>query len=360
MKVLFLVNHALAINLRRELIESLLASNESVYVDCPYEEKLECYKEMGCIIIDSPVDRRGMNPIKDIKLIGHYIKTFKEVNPDIILTYTIKPNIYGGLAARVTHHKYIHTVAGLGSVFLRDMWIKKLVVWLSKISFKKSKAVFFLNHDNEQFYHELRIVNPKTETVIVPGSGVNIEKFEYSQLDEKTDEFLMVARILRDKGVFEYLQAARIIKEKYPDTKFHLVGPYDDESLRTEVEKAIDDKILLFHGRLEEVKTIMRQSTCVVLPSYGEGCGTVLQEGAAIGRSLIACDTYGCRDNVVDQYNGFLCKVKDAISLADAMEQYIKLPYDKKVVMGTNSRKMAEEKFNRQIVINAYRSKIKQ
>lgn len=354
MRILFLVNHSFVIDFRKELVEALIQSGDEIYIDCPREEQPIYYKEIGCHMIDSPIDRRSTNPAKDIKLLFHYYKIFKKVNPDLILTYTIKPNIYGGIVARITQHQYIHTVAGLGSVFLRDMWMKKFVIWLSKFSFKKSKAVYFLNSDNEQFYHGLGIVDKKTKTIVVPGSGVNIEKFDFCKLEDKPDEFVMVARVLKDKGVSEFIQAARSIKAKYPNTKFHMAGPFDDESLRPEVKMAISESIIVYHGRLNDVKPLMGQATCVVLPSYGEGCGTVLQEGAALGRPLITCDTYGCRDNVIDGYNGFLCEVKDAESLANAMCKYINLTSDQKILMGYNSRKLAQKYFDRNIVIRAY------
>lgn len=359
MKILFLVNHAFVINFRKELVETILALGDEVYIDCPQDEQPIYFKEVGCKMIDSPIDRRSMNPIKDFMLLNHYCNIFNKIKPDLILTYTIKPNIYGGIAARITKYQYLHTVAGLGSVFLQNLWIKKIVIWLSKISFKKSKAVYFLNSENELFYREIGVLPKEAKTVVVPGSGVNIDEFTFSKIEEKADEFVMIARILKDKGVTEYIAAARKVKEAYPNVKFHLAGPFDDESLRCEVEAAVADKIIIYHGRVNDVKPLMSKSTCVVLPSYGEGCGTVLQEGAAIGRPLLACDTYGCRDNVVDGYNGYLCEIKNSESLANIMNKYIALSYYEKVQMGNNSRKMARERFDRKIVIEAYLNIIK-
>lgn len=358
--VLILSNHHLyTYNLRRELIQELLNLNYRVVLALPYGEKVDFLKKMGCEFYDVPLERRGTNPITDFKLVLSYLKIFKEVNPDIVLTYTLKPNLYGGLACRIYRSNVIHTVTGLGSVFIRDVSYKKIVIWLNKIAFKNSSIIAFMNEDNRNLYKDMNITQTDQKTMIVAGSGVNLDQFNYSEL-EKTDEirFTFIARVLKDKGIEEYLGAAQEIKKKYKSVKFEVVGFVDEEEYKKKLDKFEEEGIINYSGKRDDIPFIMAKSSCIVLPSYGEGRGTVLQEGAAIGRPLITTNTYGCRDNVDEGKNGFLCEVADTNSLVKAMEKFINLTLDERVLMGRRSREKAEREFDRQIVVNSYLNKI--
>lgn len=354
--VLILSNHHLyTYNLRKELIEKLLESNYRVVVALPYGEKVELLKEMGCDFIDVPLDRRGTNPIKEIKLVLAYLKVLKQVKPDIVLTYTLKPNLYGGIACRINKADVIHTVTGLGSVFVRNVSYKKIIVWLNRVSFKSSKVVVFMNEDNRELYNKLKIISPSHETQIVPGSGVNLNYFKYSE-SKPADEikFTFIARVLKDKGIEEYLDAAREIKRKYKNVTFEVVGFVDEDKYKKMLEKYQEEDIIKYLGKRDDIPTVMTNTSCIVLPSYGEGRGTVLQEGAAIGRPIITTNTYGCKDNVDDGVNGFLCEVTNKDSLIKAMEKFINLNPNDRVQMGRNSREKAEKEFDRRIVVNKY------
>lgn len=360
-KILIMSNHFITLyTARTELIKKLLRKNYKVYLALPKSSKNDFFSKMGCIIKNTSVDRRGTNPINDLKLLFKYIKIISDINPDLIMTYTIKPNIYGGLASRITNSTILHTVTGLGSVYIQDIWQKNIVVFLNRIAFKKASKIFFLNENNKEYYLNNNIISKNHNTCIVPGSGVNLEKFSYKDLPSNSDvTFTFIGRILKDKGIEEFLNSAKYLNKKYKNVKFKVVGFIDEikyEGLLKEFEKS---GIIDYLGQRDDIPQIMADSSCIVLPSYGEGRGTVLQEGAAIGRPLITCDTYGCKENVVDGYNGYLCEVGNTQSLIKAMEKFLSLSFKEKLDMGKNSRKKAEKEFDRNIVINSYIKSIK-
>lgn len=355
-KILILANHFITIYAyRRELIEELIQRDYKVYLSIPKSEENTYFERMGCYIINSPIDRRGTNPIADIKLLFNYIQIMKEIEPDVVLTYTIKPNIYGGIASRVCKRKIIHTVTGLGSVFIQDMWQKKAIVFLNRIAFKQASLVFFLNDDNRKLYKKLKIIHNNQKTTLIPGSGVNLEKFQFSEFPVRnTIVFTFIGRILKDKGIEEYLRAAKKIVSRYNNVKFEVVGFVDENKYVSMLKEYQEKKIIHYLGQRNDIFNIIQKSSCVVLPSYGEGRGTVLQEGAAVGRPLISCDTYGCRDNIEDGFNGYLCKVADSSSLVITLEKFINLSDDERVLMGKRSHEKAVKEFDRKTVIDSY------
>lgn len=355
-KILILANHFITLYaFRKELVNALLEEGNEVYLSLPESPENAYFQDKGCKIINTPLDRRGTNPISDFKLLIQYVKIIKEVKPDIVLTYTIKPNTYGGIAAGLLKAKTIHTVTGLGSVYIQNMWQRKVAVFMNKIAFNSASKVFFLNEHNKAFYRDLGIIKSNQSTEIVPGSGVNLNKFTYKELsNSKEITFTFVGRILKDKGIEEYLAAAKNLKTLYPNLRFQVVGFVDEDKYIDLLKQYQDEGIIDYLGKRNDIPSIMEKSSCIVLPSYGEGRGTVLQEGAAIGRPLITCDTYGCRDNVEEGINGYLCKVADAKSLETAMDMFLKLPLEEKIDMGRKSRKKAEQEFDRKLVIGTY------
>lgn len=359
-KILILANHFITIYaFRKELVEELIKGGNEVILALPDSQETSFSSEMGCKIIDTPLDRRGTNPISDNKLLFQYIKIINRIKPDIILTYTIKPNIYGGIASRICKSKVIHTVTGLGSVYIQDMWQKNIAVLLNRIAFKGASKVFFLNEDNKTFYKQQKIITKNQSTTIVPGSGVNLNKFRYIELPNTPKITLtFVGRVLKDKGIEEFLSAAKELKKSYGNLEFQIVGFVDEKKYIELMKKYEKQGIVKYLGKRDDIPQIMATSSCIVLPSYGEGRGTVLQEGAAVGRPLITCDTYGCKDNVEDGYNGFLCKVADVESLINAMKKFIELSQEEKVLMGKRSREKAEKEFDRKIVVEAYLDEI--
>ncbi|SFH07541.1 galacturonosyltransferase [Desulfotomaculum arcticum] len=356
MRILILANHFITIYaFRKELIKKLVDAGNEVYIALPKTKEIEYFSNIGCEIIDTPLDRRGTNPISDIMLLLQYIRKIKVIKPNIILTYTIKPNTYGGIAARICRAKVIHTVTGLGSVYIQNMWQKHIAVLLNKIAFKYANKVVFLNEDNKEFYKKLGIISEMQNTMIVPGSGVNLKKFKHvEQPSGDKIIFTFVGRVLQDKGIEEYLTAAKELVKNYNNVEFEVVGFVDEERYIKLLNEFDRKGIIKYLSKRNDVPQIMAKSSCIVLPSYGEGRGTVLQEGAAVGRPLITCDTYGCKENVVDGYNGFLCKTSDAESLKIKMEEFLNLSQEQKALMGKRSREKAEKEFDREFVVKAY------
>lgn len=354
-KILILCNYAFGIYKHRaEVFERLLNEGYELYLCAPRDDTFNGFKEMGCKIINIDVDRKGTNFINDLKLLYDYIKIIKEIQPNLVLTYSIKPNIYGGISCRILRTKVIHTVTGLGSVFIREMRVEPLVRMLNKLSFKNA-IVYFLNKDNEDLYRKKKIINEKNSTFVVPGSGVNIKNFKYHNLPEGEDiAFTFIGRIFKDKGIEEFIKACEFLKSKYSNVVFNVIGMIDEPQYEELVNNSVSQKVINYYGKLDDIRPIAINSHCIVLPSYGEGRGTVLQEGAALGRILITTDTYGCRENVLDTYNGFLCKVADWESLAVSMEKVLLMDTQGRKQMGLNSREKAEKEFDREIVIKAY------
>lgn len=344
---------------RRELLQELLGDRYEVIILAPPHENSAYFEKLGCRLIKTKFDRRGKNPLKDLELLIAYIKIIRKFKPDVILTYTIKPNIYGGIAAAFNKVKTIHTVTGLGTVYIQDIWQKKLVILLNRFSFIFASKVFFLNTDNQEFYRKLKIISNRHSTIVVGGSGVNLAEFKYAeQFDSDKLVFTFIGRVLKDKGIEEFLFAAKEIVKNHENVVFQVVGSVEDEKYLKMLREFESNGIIVYMGRRNDIYRIITRSSCIVLPSYGEGRGTVLQEGAAVGRPLITCDTYGCKENVIDGYNGYLCKVADVNSLVEALLRFIGLSPQEKRLMGRNSRYKAEKEFDRKTVISNYLNEI--
>lgn len=354
--ILILSNHhSYTYNLRKEVIKKFIDLNYRVILVLPYGEKIDLLKDMGCEFIDVDLDRRGTNLICDFKLLLAYNRILKKFKPEIVLTYTLKPNLYGGIACRLNSINSLHTVTGLGSVFVRNVKFKRLVIFLNKIAFRNANMIVFMNSDNERLYRELGIISQTQNTRIVPGSGVNLDIFKFQEYPKRKNvKFTFIARILKDKGIEEFILAAKKIKKLYTETEFEVVGFVDEDKYKTVLSNLHRKKIITYLGPRNDIPDIIASSSCIVLPSYGEGRGTVLQEGASIGRPLITCDTYGCRDNVDDGENGFLCKVADSQSLFNAMLKFLTLSDYEKKQFGMKSRQKAVQEFDRNIVVKAY------
>lgn len=360
--ILILSNHHLyTYNLRKELIQELIDSGYRVIIALPYGEKVELLKKMGCEFVNISLDRRGTNPISDLKLLKTYVDIIKKKKPDIVLTYTLKPNLYGGIACRINKiSNVLHTVTGLGTVFVREVWYKKIIIKINKYAFKSAKTIAFMNHDNKKLYEELSIASSNHNRIVVPGSGVNLDYFKY--VDYPTDQvhikFTFIARILQDKGIEEFLYAAKNIKGKFQHIIFEVVGFVDEFKYEKLLNDYQEEGIIKYLGKQSDMPKVMGESHCIVLPSYGEGRGTVLQEAAAVGRPLITTNTYGCRDNVEDNLNGYLCNVKDGKSLENAFDKFLQLTHIEKSIMGKKSREKAEREFDRKLVVEIYKNEI--
>ena len=281
----------------------------------------------------------------------------KEIKPDIVFTYTIKPNVYGGMACQACKVPYLANVTGLGVAIQNGGVLQRISLTLYKMGLKGAKHVFFQNSENHRFMIENGIV--KSPTTILPGSGVNLDHFAYTDYpsEEQGIHFLFVGRIMKDKGIDELLATAKEIKGIYANVFFDVVGGYEGryESI---IKKAHEDGIIKYYGCQEDVRPFYRDCHCVVLPSYHEGMANVLLEGAAIGRPLITTNIPGCRESVQNGINGFLCEQKNEGSLYSGIIKFLNTNHSEKMNMGRESRRLVEERFDRNIIINQYLSKI--
>jgi galacturonosyltransferase len=308
-------------------------------------------KDLGCSYIDTYVDRRGANPLKDYALYREYRSLLREIKPDLALTYTIKPNIYGNFAANKSNIPVISTVTGVSGGFFRGGVISMAVKTLCRAAFRKTASVVFQNSEDEALMRRYKIIKGQ-RTLMVPGSGVNLKEYEVLDYpDTPVTSFIFVGRFMRAKGVIELIEAARRLGAEYPDSFTVTLVGFGESDINQEVERAEQEGIIINAGFKEDVIPFYRDSSCVIMPSYKEGMSNVLLEAAASGRPLIATDVSGCRETVDDGVNGFLCKPKDADSLYNCMKRFMSLPYETRAEMGRASRGKVEKSFSRDIVI---------
>lgn len=338
---------------RLELIKALLSQQYNVTVAAPKGGEEKELIKLGCQFINIPVDTRGKSLINDLRLIKNLIHIYKEVNPDIILTFYTKTNIYGGIVARYLNKSYIENICGLGSSLGSGSRIAKIMSRLYKEAIKRADLVFFQNEANRQFFLNKKLYSGKYK--MLPGSGVSLERYKLLPYPESNNtEFLFVSRILKEKGFEEYVKAAYSIKKKYPETVFHVVGPCDAEC-KEMLDKAIEDGIVINHGKLFDIHGILKQIHCTVHPSYyPEGMANILLESAASGRPVITTALPGCGETVDNNFSGFIVKEKDTAALIDTMEKFILLDNATKKKMGEEGRKKMEREFDRNIVIDNY------
>lgn len=353
-KILFLVNHDIVIyNFRKELVERLLLEGYEVYISSPYGERIDDLMQMGCNYIETTVDRHGINPIKDLFLIKFYKKIIKQIKPKVVLTYTIKPNIYGGIAAKRYNIPYIANITGLGTAVEKKGILQIITVLMYKYSFKKIQTVFLQNQENMDFFKKKNIAQDKLK--LLPGSGVNLKHFQLLEYPpEDTIEFVFISRIMKEKGIDLYLEAAKIITTKYPNTKFHVCG-FCEENYEKKLKEYQDEGYIIYHGMVRDIREILKFTHCTIHPSYyPEGISNVLLESAACGRPLITTDRSGCREVVKTDINGFIVYPINVVNLIQKIEVFLNLHYKEKIVMGYNSRKYVEQNFDRIIVVNSY------
>lgn len=359
-RILILANNDVGLyNFRKELIEELIKQKFQVYISLPYGKKVDLLTNIGCIFIDTKIDRRGTNPIKDLKLLIEYFKIIKKVNPDVVLTYTIKPNIYGGIVCRKMKKKCIANVTGLGSSSTSKKIISKLIERMYKYAFKYNHCIFCQNKENLDYLKKLGINSNALK--LIPGSGVNINKYKVLEYpNDKIIRFLFISRIMKSKGIDEYLETAKVIKSKYKNTEFNILG-YCEEDYQGKLKEYEKKGIIKYHGMQDDIIHFLKKSHCTIHPTYyPEGMSNVLLESAASGRPIITTNRSGCKEIVDNNVNGFLIKEKDSENLIKITEKFINLPNKEKRQMGLKGRKKIEREFDRNIVINEYISKIRE
>ncbi|MEZ3462844.1 MAG: glycosyltransferase family 4 protein [Lachnospiraceae bacterium] len=371
MKILILTNYANGLWLfRKELLLAFLEEGHTVYVSLPPDENVDKLRSLRCggravRIIETPFERRGNNPARDLKLFLDYRRLLKQYQPGAVLTYTIKPNLYGGLACRLGHVPYLCNVTGLGTAIEDGGALSRILLRFYKISMKKAERVFFQNAKNREFMnrHGIAVHN----SGLLPGSGVNLCEHTFSPYPPETEGiiFLAVIRIMRDKGIDEYLEAARVMVRRQAETgvqiRFWLAGEYEEES-RAQYEPVIreleDSGIIRYFGHIDNVGEVMAQSHVIVHPSYHEGLSNVLLEAAACGRPVLASRISGCVETFCEGESGFGFAIKSADALVQAMEKVLALSGEERERMGRAGRKWVEDHFDRNIVLQAYRDEL--
>lgn len=354
MKVLILTNYFLGLHsFRKEVVKAIIDKGHKVVISAPFDDKRTYFEEIGCKLVDTQFNRKGTNPIKDFSLMLLYRKLIKQIKPDVVLTYTIKPNLYGGMACQLCGTPQIVNITGLGSAVENPGWLQRITIILYKLGLRKANKIFFQNRANMEFCESHKMV--KGNTVLIPGSGVNLDYHSLQNYPaEGTIKFVFISRLLKEKGIEEYFGAAVKIRNKYPNTEFHIVGPCED-AYEEQLKRLQNNGTIIYHGLQSDVRPFIGASHCTVHPSfYPEGMSNVLLESCAAGRPIITTGRSGCGEIVDDGLNGFVVKQQDADDLTAKIEKFISLPYDKKKEMGLAARKKVEKEFDRQIVVKAY------
>lgn len=357
--VLFIVNHNITIyNFRRELVEQLIKEGYCVKVVLPVTPESKWLTDLGCQVIDVPVERRGTNPVQDFKLFLNYRKILKRERPDVVLTYTIKPNVYGGLAAGSLKIPYLCTITGLGVAIEGGGLLKKLSLLLYRLGLYRVSRVFFQNHANRNVFEKARI--GKGRFALVNGSGVNLEEFAYLPFpgEESPVEFVFISRVQRAKGIENFLAMAEQIKKKYPSVAFHILGFCEDD-YQERLENLTKEGIVQYHGMQADVRPIMERCQCLIHPSLHEGMSNVCMEAAAAGRAVIASNIHGCLEIVEDNRTGFLTEPENTQNLVSAVEGFLKLSYNERKQMGKAGREKMCREFDRRQVVSRYMEEIK-
>ncbi len=367
MKIIFVANKLWDIYIfRGRVIKKLVEDGHEIIVIAPDDGRIDMKKELGVKVIDIAVDKRGINPIKDLKLMITLLKIYRKENPDLIFHYTIKLNIFGTLAAKILNKKNIAILTGLGYSFVNKGLISTLVKILYKFSLMFPSEVWVLNNDDKLLLIEEKIVG-KNKVFILPSEGVDIKKYRpiISERDDDKIIFLMIARAFYDKGFGEYAKAAKILKEKYGShIECQFLGALG-ESQRSgvdelEMKKIQEEGSLIYLGTTNDVPNIVKNCDCIVLPSYREGISMVLLEGAAMEKPLVATYVTGCKEIIEDGKTGYLVEPKSVSSLLEGMEKLINLSKKERVLFGVLGREKVMKEFQDEIIIEIYRGKVKE
>ena len=356
MKTLFLSNSIGGLlNFRFELIEKLCRRGDDVYISSIIETSPKRFENIGCKIIPIDMEQRGTNPVSEYRLKESYESLIRDICPDVVLAYTIKPNIYGGAACRKFNIPIIANVTGLGTAIENGGLLQKISMSLYRWGLKDADFLFFQNQESMDFFKKCN-VKPKKQSLIA-GSGVNMNRFAYAEYPEDNDgiHFLFISRILPQKGISQYLDVAEKVRGKHDNVYFHIVGIKDDLYYSELIEEKAKDGIVCYHGQQTDVRPFIAQCHCLVHPSfYPEGLSNVCLESSAMGRPVITTDKSGCREVVDDGVTGFIVKQRDTYDLQEKVERFIALPHEQKREMGMQAHDKVEREFNRADVVKRY------
>ncbi len=362
-KILISLNTAWnLLNFRAGLIHGLISAGFEVIAVAPQDKYVTLLELLGCRFVNIEMDNQGTNPFRDFLLMWRYWRLLKTEKPDFCLFYTVKPNVYGSLASSICGIPFMNNVSGLGAVFIQDSWLKRFVSALYKFAFRNSSRVFFQNRDDLELFLENKLVRAEL-TDVLPGSGINLRRFTPGDDAARKSltspfRFLLIARMLKDKGVVEFVNAAELLKELDLKAEFCLLGFLDVQNPAAisseEMKEWTDQGFVKYLGVSDDVREHITSADCIVLPSYREGTPRTLLEAAAMGKPIITTNVVGCKEVVEHGVNGFLCEVKNAQDLALKMQDMLVLSEDQRKLMGQSGRLKMEKEFDEQIVIQKY------
>ncbi len=362
MKIAIVANSSwAAYNFRLNLAQNIVREGFEVIFIIPFDGKYSEKLQEDYVCHNLAIDAKGLNPFKELKTLYSLFTFYRNAKPGVVCHFTIKLNIYGSIAARLCNIPSIANITGLGTAFLN----KNIYTFLAKLLYKFAllfpSKIFFQNNEDLSYFFEKKLIN-NSKIKLLPGSGVDLNKFKFNPVLIKTDRFifLMISRLLKDKGIYEYIEAIRIIKNKYPTLliEFQLLGEMNTNNKSaikaSELNLWINDDLVNYLGVTDQVQNNISECHCVVLPSYREGMPRSILEAFAVGRPVIVSDVPGCRDIVEDKTNGLLCKVKSAEDLAKKMIEMIEFPEEIRIKFAKNGRNKIQNYFDEKIVINTY------
>lgn len=359
--LIFANDNSTIYNFRRELLRRLVGEGYQVAIALPAHERNQAFRELGCEVVETPLSRFGTNPLQELASLVRFIQIIRRTAPDVVLTYTAKPNIYGGLAAQFCGVPYLSTVTGLGAAFQSESVVRRISTFMQRLAYRTSSRVFFQNNANRAEFERLGIVGH--DTAVLPGSGVNLELHAmepYAAEDGKT-RFITVSRIRHDKGFDELFAAIRQVSAVCDDVEFHVVGWYEDEAYRELVVEMQANFPVVVHGSVsqERVHELIAQSHCLVHPSHHEGMANVVLEASATGVPSIASDIPGCREAIDNGVTGLLFPVKDVAAMVDAIAQFLSINWQDRRAMGLAARQRMATQFDREKVVDRYLEEIR-
>lgn len=360
-KIMIIANDTTYVyNTRIETISRLIEMGYEVTVVSEVQMHKDTLIEMGCLLVDLRTPRRGTNPLSDVKLFFTYLKLLKKHKPDVVLSFNIKPNVYGGFACQLLGIRYLANVTGLGTALEIPGKMQKLTAFLYKMGVSGAECVFFQNSENEQFFRERKMISKKSRVCLLPGSGVNVVSHPLLPYPEEDKlHFLFVARVLKEKGIDQYLAVSEYFRSKRDDVVFHICGGCDDARYEEILSDAQKREIIEYHGEQEDMIPFFRLAACIVHPSYyPEGMSNVLLEAAASGRPVIATNRSGCRETVDDGVSGYIVPIKETEPVIEALEKFLALSWEERKNMGLAGRAKVEREFDRQIVVDSYEKQV--
>ena len=349
------------VNFRMGLIRALQAEEFQVVAAAPLDIDPANIKALGCEVFEVKVRAQSLNPLRDLGFVLQLFLILRQTGAQTCLFFTAKPNIFGGFCASLMGLHYINNISGLGSVFIENGFLSKVMILLYKLALKKSSCVFFQNRDDRDLFLQKNIVKSE-KTKLLPGSGVNLQKFQpvlkIKKIDQEPFTFILISRLIKDKGVIEYIEAAKLVSKLHPDIQFKILGFLGVQNPTAISQEQMNEWLRLpfvhYLGSVDDVRPFIQDSDCVVLASYREGTPKVLLEAAAMGKPIITTNVPGCKEVVEDQLTGFLCDVRSAKDLAQKMCQMIELSFEERDRMGKLARLKMEKQFSEQFVIDRY------